>query len=441
MSAFIHSKQGHASPDRRIKAELALINHEHTRKRKRAMAEAPVRTTDDALRAIVVSLGAVLGCSVTVSSTIDAALAEFEETHCLDPDLQPAFTQTALLATVRSMAPHVVHEIAEPLGMAVAIARWSDRVLVIGPYTHEALYPETVPELVNTHVLPASHAQAYRLYRTRYAIVDAEYVHRAAAAVLTAAGSRDDLGALQRIIAAGGSIAPGTDEAPRSAPFAAIEDRYRLEQDFMDAVAEGSTADALDALQRLSSIPSTITYLTTPFLGTTILRIMARVAAQRGGVPGVTIDAISQEYAQRLHRMGHTADARRAASFNEQMVAAFCRAVRRHRRRGHPPIVRQALDQIDLHLSRPVSASELAAALDVSTSTLSRRFKEATGMTVAQYAARRRVDRAARLLATTSRTVRDIAAFVGYEDANYFVKVFRAAHGMTPTQYRARRSA
>jgi AraC-like DNA-binding protein len=32
--------------------------------------------------------------------------------------------------------------------------------------------------------------------------------------------------------------------------------------------------------------------------------------------------------------------------------------------------------------------------------------------------------------------VRDIAMFVGYDDANYFVKVFRAEYGMTPTAYR-----
>ena len=83
-----------------------------------------------------------------------------------------------------------------------------------------------------------------------------------------------------------------------------IEERYRHEQDFMDAVADGATDRALAALQGLSGMTRISGYLNTPFLGATILRIMARVAAQRGGLPPVTIDAISQEYAQRLHRVG-----------------------------------------------------------------------------------------------------------------------------------------
>ena len=56
--------------------------------------------------------------------------------------------------------------------------------------------------------------------------------------------------------------------------------------------------------------------------------------------------------------------------------------------------------------------------------------------TIAAYTAQQRTERAARLLATTTQSVQDIALFVGYDDANYFVKVFRAAHGMTPSAYR-----
>ncbi|WP_062385366.1 helix-turn-helix domain-containing protein [Demequina iriomotensis] len=390
--------------------------------------------------AVLEAIGEVLGCTATLSSDLDANLSAFERDHCLDPRIQPAFTARSLLQMVQAMPAEVIHEIEEPLGMAAAVARSKDRLLLIGPYTHHAMYPETVPELVRAQALPRSHAELYRLYRTRYPIVDAEYIYRGAAAALRATGGRDALGALRQVSALGGSIAPGSDDAPQSATFDVIAERYRLEQAFMDAVADGSTSEALETLERLSTIPSTITYLTTPFLGTTILRIMARVAAQRGGVPGVTIDAISQEYAQRLHRVGHSADPRRSASFNSQMVSAFCRAVRRHRRLGYPPTVRQAHDEIELHLSSPVSTSALAASIGVSESTLTRRFKEATGMSVTQYVAERRCSRAARLLATTSRSVRDIAAFVGYEDANYFVKVFRKAYGTTPTEYRARRA-
>ena len=396
------------------------------------------RTTGapDSLGTIVGVLADVLSCPVTVTSDIADALTAFQDAHCLDPQIQPAFTAAALREFVLAMPAQVIHEVEEPLGMAVTVARWDDRLLLIGPYTHAPMYPGTAEEVMSRLGIPTAHLSLYKLYRTRYAIVDAEYVHRSASAILRAGGGEDTAGTLQHVKAEGGSISPGLGDAPQSASFAVIEERYRHEQDFMDAVADGATDRALAALQGLSGMPRISGYLNTPFLGATILRIMARVAAQRGGLPPVTIDAISQEYAQRLHRVGHSSDTRRALGFISQMVTDFCEAVRRHRLRGYPALVRRVTDEIELHLSHQVSTTELAQRLGVSASTLARRFKEATGTTVAGYVAQRRAERAARLLATTTQGVRDIAMFVGYDDANYFVKVFRAEYGMTPTAYR-----
>lgn len=388
------------------------------------------------LVAVASALGQVLSCPVTLTADVPATLAAFQRDHCLSPQLQPAFTASALREFVGGMPPRVIHEVEEPLGMAVTLARWEAQLLVIGPYTHEPLYPGAAEEMLSTLGIPSSQLSLYKLYRTRYPILDPEYVHRSAAALLSAAGTEDALGSLLHIKAEGGSITPGFGELPQSASATVIEERYRLEADFMDAVADGSTEQALTALQKLAGMPRTISYLNTPFLGTTILRIMARVAAQRGGLPAVTIDAISQQYAQRLHRVGHTVDPRRTIGFTGQMVTDFCQNVRRHQQRSLPPLVRRVTDEIDLHLTRDVSTAELAERLGVSTSTIARRFREATGTTVAGYVAHRRAERAARLLATTSQSVKDIALFVGYDDANYFVKVFRGEYGMTPTAYR-----
>ena len=390
----------------------------------------------DSLDAVVSALADVLSCQVTVTSDITDALTAFQDAHCLNPQIQPAFTAPALREFLHAMPAQAIHEFEEPLGMAVTLARWDDRLLLIGPYTHAPMYPGTAEEVMSRLGIPTAYLSLYKLYRTRYAIVDAEYVYRSASPILRAGGGEDAVGTLQHVKAEGGSITPGLSDATQSASFAVIEERYRHEQDFMDAVADGATDRALAALQGLSGMPRISGYLNTPFLGATILRIMARVAAQRGGLPPVTIDAISQEYAQRLHRVGHSSDTRHALGFTSQMVTDFCEAVRRHRLRGYPPLVRRVTDEVDLHLSQHASTTELAERLGVSASTLARRFKEATGTTLAGYVAKRRAERAARLLATTTQDVRDIATFVGYDDANYFVKVFRAEYGMTPSAYR-----
>ena len=85
-----------------------------------------------------------------------------------------------------------------------------------------------------------------------------------AAAVLRAGGGEDAAGTLQHVKAEGGTIAPGFGDAPQSASFAVIEERYRHEQDFMDAVADGATDRALAALQGLDLTlvpPSAVTHV------------------------------------------------------------------------------------------------------------------------------------------------------------------------------------
>lgn len=396
----------------------------------------PTPSAEESLQAPLEIVRELLSCPAVVTTDIPAALTAFEHEHCLDPAIQPAFTAASLHGFVREMAPQVIHEVLEPLGMAVTLARWGDHLLIIGPYTHEPMYPGAAEEELGRLGIPLARLRVYKLYRTRYAIVDAEFARRGAVAVLHAAGSEDLLGSLHQVRAEGGVVAPGYGEVPQSASLEVVTERYRLEQAFMDAVADGSAGEALAALQRMAGMPQSISYLNTPFLGTTILRILARVGAQRGGLPAVTIDAISQEYAQRLHRIGHTADPRRTFDYTSQMVTDFCRSVRRHRLRGYPPLVRDVIDEIELHPSQRVSVAELAESLGVSASTLARRFKDATGSTVSEHLARFRAERAARLLAATTQSVREIALSVGYDDPNYFVKVFRSVFDMTPTAYR-----
>src|SRR5699024_9701326 len=238
---------------------------------------------------------------------------------------------------------------------------------------------------------------AYTLYRARFPIVEPEYVRRAAAALRSAAGQDADLARAHTVTAANPPMMPGSDEPPHSASLAVIRDRYAVEQEFMHAMTDGDEPRALRSLRRMAGIPQAPNYLNMPFLGATIIRIMARVAAQQGGLPPVTIDAISQTYAQRLHRRGHTTEVAAAMQDITAMVADFCRHVRRYQQRPYSRLVREAIDEIELHLSHHVSARELASRLHISESQLARRFKAETGRTVSEHVARQRVSRAAHL--------------------------------------------
>jgi YesN/AraC family two-component response regulator len=53
-----------------------------------------------------------------------------------------------------------------------------------------------------------------------------------------------------------------------------------------------------------------------------------------------------------------------------------------------------------------------------------------------QYLTKIRIQKAAELLRSTSSSVSDIAALVGYANANYFNKVFRKAVGVSAGTFR-----
>jgi transcriptional regulator GlxA family with amidase domain len=85
-----------------------------------------------------------------------------------------------------------------------------------------------------------------------------------------------------------------------------------------------------------------------------------------------------------------------------------------------------------------VSVADIAVYTCLQPRTLLRRFTKATGMTPSEYQQRLRVTRARELLEFSQRSIDDIAASVGYDDAGRFRRMFQKIMGLTPSEYRRR---
>lgn len=66
---------------------------------------------------------------------------------------------------------------------------------------------------------------------------------------------------------------------------------------------------------------------------------------------------------------------------------------------------------------------------------LQRRIQSLTRLTAAGFIKSMRMEAAARLLRDTDLHVGEVARAVGYDDANYFSRIFRQAHGTSPSEY------
>ena len=91
-------------------------------------------------------------------------------------------------------------------------------------------------------------------------------------------------------------------------------------------------------------------------------------------------------------------------------------------------IVRKNGDQIRI--------DQLAKEFCISPTSLKSNFKQVYSTTIKDYLRRERMERASALLLTTSSTVADIAASLGYTNQSKFSAAFKAVHGLTPVEYR-----
>jgi AraC family L-rhamnose operon transcriptional activator RhaR len=103
-----------------------------------------------------------------------------------------------------------------------------------------------------------------------------------------------------------------------------------------------------------------------------------------------------------------------------------------------PTAVLGCIQRLEADPARPWTLAELARDAGVTGAHLSRLFKRAAGLPPLAYLTRWRLERAAALLVQTPHPVADIAAEVGWLDANLFSRRFRAHFGESPSAYRAR---
>ena len=92
---------------------------------------------------------------------------------------------------------------------------------------------------------------------------------------------------------------------------------------------------------------------------------------------------------------------------------------------------------MNANLHRKISLAELAGVIRTSRSHLCQLLKRETGMPPGQYLKMLRLQKAATLLATTWMPIKEVMWNVGYNDKGLFIRHFKTAHGLTPSQYRA----
>ncbi|ASY71678.1 AraC family transcriptional regulator [Sinorhizobium fredii USDA 205] len=110
---------------------------------------------------------------------------------------------------------------------------------------------------------------------------------------------------------------------------------------------------------------------------------------------------------------------------------------------SHPVIseeyrkMQHVIDHILANLEKPLPVEELARVSGLSRAHFSRVFAASEGMPPAEFVLQKRLQRAVKLLTKTADLpVKEVAILSGFDDPNYFAKVFRRVFGASPTEFR-----
>ncbi|WP_298536815.1 helix-turn-helix domain-containing protein [uncultured Algibacter sp.] len=88
------------------------------------------------------------------------------------------------------------------------------------------------------------------------------------------------------------------------------------------------------------------------------------------------------------------------------------------------------------HLNAPITVKDLAAFSHLSVDHFSRKFTKHFGMRPSKYIQSKRIERSILLITTTHYPLKKIATLIGFEDYNYFTRVFKQQIGVTPSAYK-----
>lgn len=216
--------------------------------------------------------------------------------------------------------------------------------------------------------------------------------------------------------------------------------RYDLENEFLDTLGTGDSRKAEKAFRKFLDFLSSEEFSSR--LNDTLrdrkdllitLNTIMRKSVERYHVPPVFIDHTSNDNIRLIESIENPEV---LDNITSRMIRSYCSLVKEYSPLKYSPLIREAVEYIQNNLRYELNLTLVAEQVSANRSYLSTRFHQETGFTMTEFIKRARVKEAGLLLVTTSLSLPEVAAQVGYADYNYFSRVFLEITGIRPSGYR-----
>ena len=215
-----------------------------------------------------------------------------------------------------------------------------------------------------------------------------------------------------------------------------------IEEALMEIVRKGDTAALRSWLAQAPAVrggtiaPTQLRQLKNTFIVTVTL---ASRAAIRGGMREEDAFSLSDGYIQRVELLSEHS---KIMNLQYNMILEFTEQVEKLHL-GHRPtkLAADVANYVRHHLSESISTEKMAEEFYLSRPYLSSKFKQETGETLTDFILREKTEEAKRLLRYSDKPSAAVGAYLGFSSHSHFIRVFKKYEGITPNEFREKRSS
>ena len=211
---------------------------------------------------------------------------------------------------------------------------------------------------------------------------------------------------------------------------------YQEERRILDAVKEGDIEEAVRLSKGMDVNVGRLGESEVEHwrnLSIVAATLCARAAIEGGVMPSIAY-RLSGFY---INKSTACKDITQIMIYRNHAIEELAKRVREQKDKRHiSSYTEQCKDYVSGHYREKIYLEDIADALGISSSYLSRLFKKETGISLQDFINDVRVEKAANLLRYSEETLPGIAEYVNFPSQSYFGKIFKQKMKMTPKQYR-----
>lgn len=217
---------------------------------------------------------------------------------------------------------------------------------------------------------------------------------------------------------------------------------FSIEKDIVKKIMLGDVDGLIDGASKIPAVSS-------GNLARHLIRhqknffIKLETIASRAAIDaGLDIDEIAAVEEMYIIKCESLENIDRIKNLQYHMILDYADRVKKHHQynKNNSKLVNDISKYVYSHISEPIKTSDIAEFLGKSRGTVTTEFKKQTGNNLSDFINMKKVQQAEELLYETQRSLVSISDFLGFSSQSHFCRIFKKFTGVTPTEYRQKRS-